>query len=792
MSASEVPLQHAAWIWLKQNAHIPNQYACFRKKFNLSHVAENASADISADSNFILYVNGIEVACGQFSDYPEQKTFTRLLISEFLHTGDNVICILAYYRGQDSNEYRKGLPGLAFELKCDDAIIATDTTWKAVQHPAFTSGITPRVTRQMAFTACFDARLSAPWTEAGYTDDSWPSAAPAWGEDFSPEIVERPVPLLEIQPETPARLVMQGNICRGREGGSFVETMSLSYLLNLPQESVFTIPSAHKTQECASDLLRTPDDRWLTLPPADTGDGRFLILDLGREEVGLLSLHVDAPAGTVMDIAHGEHLDDGRVRMYVGGRNFADRYICREGINRFVLPFRRLGARYIEVHFTEFSRPVRINYIGLKPTILNVAETGRFQSSDRLADMEYNIARRTLRLCMHEHYEDCPWREQALYAFDSRNQALYGYYAFGNYDFAAASFNLLGRGIRDDGLLEMCAPARIPITIPIFSLVWITALAEHWLHSGSSRLFDTYSSQIEFMLKKACANPHAPTGLYATPQGEHIWNFYEWMDGLSTMSEEGRLDAPYNLFLHESLGSFAWMLEESGRDASAVHARREELGKSIFKAFWNREKKALSTYLKNGVQTHYSDLTQVLALHERILPPDAAKMAAETLQHRSLYPVTLSSTLYKLRALMQNQGARAFMDDEIHTNWGKMLVSGATSFWETIQGGDDFDGAGSLCHGWSALPAFYLGAYALGIFPLEPGFRKFLVKPYPGRLYHAEGTVPTPHGGISISWQRAEEGLSVAMEGPDSLSPVTEPLPEAPIARLTWNGRRLL
>lgn len=38
---------------------------------------------------------------------------------------------------------------------------------------------------------------------------------------------------------------------------------------------------------------------------------------------------------------------------------------------------------------------------------------------------------------MHEHYEDYPWREQALYAFDSRNQALYGYYAFGNYDFAA-------------------------------------------------------------------------------------------------------------------------------------------------------------------------------------------------------------------------------------------------------------------------------------------------------------------------------------------------------------------
>ena len=70
---------------------------------------------------------------------------------------------------------------------------------------------------------------------------------------------------------------------------------------------------------------------------------------------------------------------------------------------------------------------------------------------------------------MHEHYEDCPWREQALYAYDSRNQMLYGYYVWGNYDFAATSLDLLGRGIRSDGMLELCAPAKAWITIPSFA-----------------------------------------------------------------------------------------------------------------------------------------------------------------------------------------------------------------------------------------------------------------------------------------------------------------------------------
>ena len=38
----------------------------------------------------------------------------------------------------------------------------------------------------------------------------------------------------------------------------------------------------------------------------------------------------------------------------------------------------------------------------------------------------------------------------------------------------------------------------------------------------------------------------------------------------------------------------------------------------------------------------------------------------------------------------------------------RMLEKGATSFWETINGDADFGNAGSLCHGWSAMPIYYL------------------------------------------------------------------------------------
>lgn len=50
--------------------------------------------------------------------------------------------------------------------------------------------------------------------------------------------------------------------------------------------------------------------------------------------------------------------------------------------------------------------------------------------------------------------------------------------------------------------------------------------------------------------------------------------------------------------------------------------------------------------------------------------------------------------------------------DDIKAKYGKMLDEGATTFWETELGADDFGGGGSLCHGWSAIPIYYLSVLA--------------------------------------------------------------------------------
>ena len=70
---------------------------------------------------------------------------------------------------------------------------------------------------------------------------------------------------------------------------------------------------------------------------------------------------------------------------------------------------------------------------------------------------------------------------------------------------------------------------------------------------------------------------------------------------------------------------------------------------------------------------------------------------------------TLSMLCFKYDALLKVDKARYTSEilSDIDERWGKMLDAGATTFWETEEGASAFGGAGSLCHGWSALPIYY-------------------------------------------------------------------------------------
>ena len=72
---------------------------------------------------------------------------------------------------------------------------------------------------------------------------------------------------------------------------------------------------------------------------------------------------------------------------------------------------------------------------------------------------------------------------------------------------------------------------------------------------------------------------------------------------------------------------------------------------------------------------------------------------------------SLSMTIFRYEVLLKAENGKKAVLNEIEKRWGNMIKCGADTFWETDKGADDFSKAGSLCHGWSAVPVYIFGKY---------------------------------------------------------------------------------
>lgn len=778
----------ASWIWLAKPPARRDCYAAFRRTVRLDGKQRGAVLRVSADSDFVAWVNGREAGRGQFSDFAAEKTFSTFACGRLLQRGDNVVAIAVFHRGADFSDHEAGHPGLFAALEDESGLLlGTGPQWRGTAHPGYRQGRAERMTPQCGFTFEYDARRGADWTVPAFSDRRWPRAEVVQvgptGRIWR-SLTPRPIPHSVTGERRPVRIVQQGSLLGRRHRASPALTMHACGL------------RAERPDESFAAASPSAPERIVLRAPARGTGGRYFIADLGTETVGLPEFEVTADRGTVIEVAHGEHLDDGRVRMVVGPRRFADRYICRGGRQFFQMPFRRLGARYLEVHVSCYRRCV-FHGLGLREVNYPTTVQGAFHAPDKLTNLAHGAAVRTLALCRHEHYEDSPWREQSLYAYDARLQALYGYYAFGDYEFPAVSLALLGRNARSDGWLRLTAPGRVPLCIPVFSFVWIAAIEEHWLHSGSTALFDAHRSVIDGVVEAALARGDETCGLYRPPDEPGMWHFYEWTEGLhgtpARRPLHGAHHAAYNLHLHEALTSAARMFRHGGETQRSVQLTRKArvLARAIHQAFWDPQAGIYRTTRGSGTTPEGAhELVQALALATGVVPHALRSRVFRSLKDGKLVPSSLATDQYLARGVRDlSPASRAWLHNRLHDSWTKMLRQGATTLWETNVGAEDFDGAGSLCHGWSALPAHYHPTHVLGVEPLAPGFQAFQLRINPTGHQHAEGSIPTPRGPIEVRWNRQTSGLDVEVAAPPPCRAHFAAFPEAPVRRLSFNGR---
>ena len=780
-------LQSRMAFYAPQAEH-KDTYLLYRTTFELTEPAQSAELEVAADGSFAAFLNGVRLPLYNVFELPNRVTPARMTLPDGrLRRGKNTLVIEVHHIGEDFLPSRKTPPFVYAQGYVNAVPLFSGVeTWEYAEHPNYVSGQEVKVDLQLNYTYTFDARPDL-------TALNWrPVRRQALADDW--QFAARRIPDLQELPAPPVKVVQQGYLRRALGDAPKPPTPAEScfsdYLSVRHYFDFFTVADAAERKcwerRCPELVADGGTDRAIRLADGQAdlkaADGVYLIVDLGRETLGYLDFALTAPAGTVIDIAYGEHLDDGRVLSAIGGRNFADRYICREGENRFTAPHRRLGCRYLELHFTELGAgSLAIAYVGLIPLEYPTGTPAEFASADRLLSQLNALSARTLKLCMHDHYEDCPWREQGLYAYDSRNQIMYGYYVWGNYQFAASSLDLLGRNF-DGRYVEMVSPGNLNLVIPVFSLVWITEIWEHLLYSGDTALAQAFYPQIKTMLERALDCPAAPNAeLYFPGEGKRIWNFCEWNGRLS--GQKDRLQAPYNIYLCESLRSAAKIGRVLGENAPAERFEQaaERLGQALERTFFSADFGGYLSELSEAGEQHYEHL-QIIMLANALVPESRKKTVLQTIYSAQLVPADLSALFYVMRALKDTDPAgRAFLLNYLRRALEPIALSGATSLWETRYGGRDFYAAGSLCHGWSAIMPCFCGQMFLGVTPLAPGFAEFEVKPYAGDLPEASGTVPTPHGDIEIAWRREGDGLHLRVRHPAGTHPCVNSYPECPV-----------
>ncbi len=425
------------------------------------------------------------------------------------------------------------------------------------------------------------------------------------------------------------------------------------------------------------------------------------LIDLGREEAGFLALDINSSIAQTVTVAYGEHIADGKVRQKIGARDFSVEIKLKKGDNRYQNTFRRIAGRYLEI---KHESPLDIEYLGLIPVVYPVTVKPYGNDNELLKDI-YDVSVRTLTLCMHEHYEDCPWREQSMYIMDSRNQMLCGYYAFGEFEFARQNLILMSKGLKDDGLLELTYPSKGTPSIPFFNLAYPIAVNEYIKYSKDATILDEVLPIIEKIISYH-ADRIDKNGLLATLPYPY-WNFYEWSEGSHNDGEIER--KPDDLYIpsYDLIFNCAYILAvENYCQMTGENIDLTKMRKTVRENFYDKE---TGLFFARLGESYYTELGNALAiLSDVAIGKEAEFIAKKLTEENQMVEITLSMTCFKYDALLKvNKAYDKYVIDDLVKTYSYMLENGGTTFWETIKGEADFDGAGSLCHGWSAMPIYY-------------------------------------------------------------------------------------
>jgi len=643
--------------------------AWFGFRTEIENVPERCEVEVTGRSQFKLFVNGTSILFGPCRSTKEVAYYDTIDLGPYLKPGENRILIQAFSYPENPGMFNRekqgpnycygdnGGPAVSLEGKIGDKDPSDPENWRVW------------LDEGQGFNAYGIFLLGANETVDGGKSLSNPLLQEEWDDD-------RLLKATVVQPMTYDPF--------GCRRGKIFEPRPIPLLYR--KEKHFP----HWQEETFAPHTR-----------------RSFVLDAGELTTAYFRIGFQGGKGSKVQMMYAESYfhkgEDGKP--FKGVRDDTSGYI--DGVydeytvdgDTVYEPFRFRTFRFVQITVDAGDEPLTIVPQPYIETAYPLVNTKKPFFTDPKKEKLYDVAFRTLQLCAHDTYEDCPYYEQLMYACDTRLEMLFTYAATDDVELPRQAIRLFGASLQNNGLTQARFPSRDEQIIPMFALHFVLMLEDYANYTGDWDFIRPYIPTaeriVETFLSKRCES-----GLIA-PQG--YWDYFDWTQA---WAEKNIANTPtavvngesalQNLFFVYATQSLCRLLPKFRRGDLAGHYEDEckKLLKLVEKLCFVPEK---GLYKEGPGTEEYSQHTQIYAVLTGLVGGEKAQALMEkVLEDKSLIPCSFMQGYYLFRAL--EKAGMYSRTESLWQTWQDFIDLHCTTFPET-----PFEPR-SDCHAWSALP----------------------------------------------------------------------------------------
>lgn len=435
----------AKWIWDKDNLTDKNVWMCFNKKVNIDDVPEELIAHISADSKYWLYINGETVVFeGSVKRGPDENSgyYDSVDIAPYLKKGENSICALVWFWGDDKNySYNScGQGGFIFEANNDDITIISDNSWKVKKNDAYIdSPLHQPNYRLPEHSIYYDARKElGNWLNGTFDFSSWENATEYanGGEGAYGKLYPRGIPMLKDCGLT------------DYENSNIYENYTIK---NLFGEKI-TVDIPYNAQVTTYLKVIAPAEKKIRITTENTPIGAVsttYVTKDGEQEFESLGW------------VNGEHIT----------------YDIPHGVTVVALKYRETG------YDSEFC--------------------GDFTCDDEFMNTLWQKSLRTLYVTMRDNFMDCPDRERAQWWGDVTSEMIMTMYSMdsNSYLLYQKGVQAMLSHIDDTNVLQTVVPiSEDYFELPVQQLAGIVGFLSYYEYTGDKAFLENvYNASLDYL-----------------------------------------------------------------------------------------------------------------------------------------------------------------------------------------------------------------------------------------------------------------------------------------------------